>query len=178
MSQSVVWRSSVLNFLEDPAKQQGSEDAWEFFEDGALLVEDGLITRCGPSDQVFKNLPAGTEIKDLTGRLLVPGFIDTHVHYPQRSTGSAVSSYWTGSTSSLSGRAGFADEQYAVKLHGSFWSVPQPWSKIWFGTVAPQSVDAFFQQAHQRNLRDRRQSDGVTLTICDTPPAATKTVKH
>ncbi|MBO9494064.1 guanine deaminase [Salinisphaera sp. G21_0] len=158
MSQSVVWRASVLHFLEDPAKQQGSEDSWEFFEDGALLVEDGLITRCGPSDQVFKNLPAGTEIKDLTGRLLVPGFIDTHVHYPQLEVlaGCGVQLLDWLNQYTFPAEQKFADEQYASEIarffldqclsHGTT-------TALVFGTVAPQSVDAFFQQAHQRNLR-------------------------
>lgn len=158
MSQSVVWRASVLHFLEDPVKQQGSEDAWEFFEDGALLVEDGLITRCGPSDQVFKNLPAGTEIKDLIGRLLVPGFIDTHVHYPQLEVlaGCGVQLLDWLNQYTFPAEQKFADEQYASEIaqffldqclsHGTT-------TALVFGTVAPQSVDAFFQQAHQRNLR-------------------------
>ena len=82
MKETVLWRASVLHFLDDPARMT-REQAVEYFEDGALLVEDGYIKACGPAASVMASLPDNCTVHELPGRLLVPGFIDTHVHYPQ-----------------------------------------------------------------------------------------------
>ncbi len=34
-------------------------------------------------EDLARDIPAGAEVVDHRGKLLVPGFIDTHVHYPQ-----------------------------------------------------------------------------------------------
>ena len=49
--------------------------------DGGLLVRDGAIVARGP----FAELRAtcDDDVVDLTGGLVLPGFVDTHVHYPQ-----------------------------------------------------------------------------------------------
>jgi len=49
--------------------------------DAALLVRDGRIEALGPRDAV--TLPDGVDVIDLTGRWIVPGLVDTHVHYSQ-----------------------------------------------------------------------------------------------
>jgi imidazolonepropionase-like amidohydrolase len=46
------------------------------FEGGAILVEDGRITALGPDIQV----PDGVERVDATGKVILPGLIDAHVH--------------------------------------------------------------------------------------------------
>jgi imidazolonepropionase-like amidohydrolase len=46
------------------------------FEGGAILVEDGTITALGPDIQV----PDGVERVDATGKVVLPGLIDAHVH--------------------------------------------------------------------------------------------------
>jgi len=50
--------------------------------DAAVLVEDGLIAYAGPSANAPEPRPEDT-VESLGGRTLLPGFIDTHVHYPQ-----------------------------------------------------------------------------------------------
>ncbi len=50
--------------------------------DGALLVRDGVIVERGPwADLAARH--AGEEVVDLRGGLVLPGLVDTHVHYPQ-----------------------------------------------------------------------------------------------
>lgn len=46
--------------------------------DAVLLVSDGRIEAVGPRADV--RIPRGTETVDLTGRWIVPGLIDAHVH--------------------------------------------------------------------------------------------------
>ena len=50
--------------------------------DAALLVEDGVITARGAYAELRRAHPA-EQIVDLTGGLVLPGFVDTHVHFPQ-----------------------------------------------------------------------------------------------
>jgi guanine deaminase len=51
-------------------------------QDAALLVRDGVIAARGPADDLLRDHPAD-EVVDLTGGLVLPGFVDTHVHFPQ-----------------------------------------------------------------------------------------------
>jgi predicted amidohydrolase YtcJ len=46
----------------------------------AVAVRDGAIAAVGTDDEVRDLIDAGTEVVDLTGRLLLPGFQDSHVH--------------------------------------------------------------------------------------------------
>lgn len=50
-------------------------------EDGAFLVEDGVITHIGPARRI-ENLSAArcAEPVDVQGRVVMPGFIDCHTH--------------------------------------------------------------------------------------------------
>ncbi|WP_417624378.1 guanine deaminase [Paremcibacter congregatus] len=52
-------------------------------EDGVLLMEDRKITACGPAKDILPRLPKGTAVAHYPGHLILPGFIDAHVHYPQ-----------------------------------------------------------------------------------------------
>jgi imidazolonepropionase len=45
-----------------------------------MLVEDGRIAKIGPSDEIEKALPAGTEIVEAEGKVVLPGFVDAHTH--------------------------------------------------------------------------------------------------
>jgi guanine deaminase len=77
-----VFRAALLDFGDDPALAGSA--AVRYVEDGALLVENGWIARSGAADEVLRSLPAGLPVRDLRGRLITPGFVDAHVHYPYR----------------------------------------------------------------------------------------------
>jgi cytosine/adenosine deaminase-related metal-dependent hydrolase len=51
-------------------------------EDGAVLLEDGLITQVGRSSDIKRQKRAEFEI-DAKGRAVLPGFVDAHVHLAQ-----------------------------------------------------------------------------------------------
>lgn len=81
MPKTMAIRASLLHFLEDPAKVTNPKHAFQYFEDGLLVVEDGLIKDV----KAFSNSDTTqyADIVDYRGKLIVPGFIDTHIHYPQ-----------------------------------------------------------------------------------------------
>ncbi len=54
------------------------------FTDGAMLIENDRITRVGRTADLLPTIPPGTEIIDLTGKWVLPGFVNTHVHTSQQ----------------------------------------------------------------------------------------------
>ncbi|HEY6878798.1 MAG TPA: amidohydrolase family protein, partial [Polyangiales bacterium] len=79
-----AFRASILHFLRDPAElpHGRAHESYAYFEDGLLVVENGLVVDLG--DYAVHAPQLGeTKVIDYRGRLIVPGFIDTHVHYPQ-----------------------------------------------------------------------------------------------
>ena len=56
--------------------------ALETYGDGALLVSDGKIAACGDYSAVRFDHPEAS-VTDLRGGFLLPGLIDTHIHFPQ-----------------------------------------------------------------------------------------------
>lgn len=50
----------------------------ETYEAGTLIVSDGRIAELGPAAEV--SIPAGAEVVDLRGRVVIPGLVDTHSH--------------------------------------------------------------------------------------------------
>lgn len=76
-------RGAFFDFLDDPWKHVGREsDAARFLADGLLVIEDGIISDFGPYS-ALAGRHAGLEITHIKNRILVPGFIDGHIHLPQ-----------------------------------------------------------------------------------------------
>ena len=48
------------------------------FDPGVLIVEDGKIARIGTADEV--SIPDGAEVHDVSGRVIIPGLVDSHSH--------------------------------------------------------------------------------------------------
>jgi imidazolonepropionase len=48
--------------------------------DGGMLIEDGRVIATGSSKDIGKKLPAGAEVVDATGKVVLPGFVDAHTH--------------------------------------------------------------------------------------------------
>jgi len=104
-------RATVFHTPRSPFR---TERALEGHADGALLVVDGRIVESGDYRRVRANHPDVVET-DLRGGFLLPGFIDTHVHFPQlRVIGSLGRSLldWL-EHSALPEEARMADESYA-----------------------------------------------------------------
>lgn len=144
----------LLHCLDNPDRY-GAEKV-EYIPDGRLIVADGRIAACGPRTSV--DAPENAEHIDLSDKLLVPGFVDTHIHYPQVDV---IASYGTQLLDWLERYTFPAEQQFVNAEHAldtaSFFLDELlkngTTTALVFGTVHPQSVDAFFQVAKARNLR-------------------------
>jgi guanine deaminase len=75
-------RGRLLTFLRAP-RGAGDTQSYRYIEDGMVLVKDGRIEAVGPTAEMTARAPAGTPLEHHAGALIVPGFIDPHIHYPQ-----------------------------------------------------------------------------------------------
>src|ERR1700741_755473 len=80
MSTLKAFRASILHFTADPAF---SADAHAWHEDGLLVIHEGRVQAAGEYALLKDTLPPGTQVRDYRGKIIMPGFIDTHIHYPQ-----------------------------------------------------------------------------------------------
>ncbi len=154
-------RGEVLHFLSDPgnaASLQQAASGCQHVDDGALLIDDGRIVFCGAWQDAVAMAPAGTPVDDHAGKLLLPGFIDTHLHYPQTDIIAAPASGlldWLERYTYPAERQ-FAEAAVATEAAGFFCDEllrNGTTTALVFATVHPSSVDAFFEVAQQRGLR-------------------------
>lgn len=69
-------RGRLLDFIADPA-EAGEEACYRYIADGAVVMEDGRIISIGPA----ADLPADMPVENYGQALILPGLIDTHIHY-------------------------------------------------------------------------------------------------
>ena len=72
-------RATIFHTPRNPFK---TNQALESFTDGALFIRSGRIAACGDYAELRSAYPAAP-VRDLRGGYLIPGLIDTHVHFPQ-----------------------------------------------------------------------------------------------
>ncbi|UIF87049.1 guanine deaminase [Cupriavidus sp. UYPR2.512] len=148
-------RGRVLHFLRDP---QFHEDAYQYWDDGVLIVTNGRIAAAGDYTQLAARIPAEAEIVDHRGKLIVPGFIDTHVHYPQTDMIASPSPgllHWL-DTYTFPEERRFADPDYARGVAGFFTEEllrNGTTSAVVWSTVHKASAEALFAESEARNLR-------------------------
>jgi guanine deaminase len=149
-------RGRTLTFRHRP---HGLEDdgSFDYREDGALLVNDGQIVAHDDYPSLRKAHPEAPVI-DHRPHLIVPGFIDPHLHFPQMQVIASFGARlieWL-NTYTFPEEARFADKAHADRIAGRLFD-----TLIAHGTTTaaayctshPQSVDAFFEAATLRNMR-------------------------
>ncbi len=153
---TTAYRASILHCLADPG-EHSTPDAIEYFADGVLVVEDGHVVSAGDAETRLREFD-NAEVVDLRGKLLVPGFIDCHVHFPQLDI---IASYGEQLLDWLSRYAypaemQFADADYAREVAGMFLDellANGTTTALVFGTVHAHSADAVFEAAEARRMR-------------------------
>jgi len=138
-------------FLTDPAT------AFAVETDGVVVCRDGLVEAMGPASALLSSIPAGS-VEDYSGCLIVPGFIDTHVHYVQ--TGMVASCGeqlldWL-DRYAFPAEMEFSDPAHAAAMAKVFCDEllrNGTTTALVFCAVYPQSVDALFAEAERRGMR-------------------------
>lgn len=168
-----LYRGEIFDFIGSPLIQA---DAVRYIADGAIAVEDGQIVDSG-SFKDIKACYADCELTDYSGKLLMPGFIDSHIHYPQVEI---IGMYgkqlldWLDEFTFPAEQA-FVSPEYAEKIARFF--VQELFRNgtttcMAYATVHMASVDALFSVASEYNmcmltgkvLMDRNAPVGLTDT--------------
>ena len=147
-------RASFLHFIDDPDK---TDDAYEYINDGLLILKQGRVQMLVEASGWLDALPDGAALYDYSGRLVMPGFIDTHAHYPQTEI---IASYgmqlldWL-KQYTFPTEMKFADREYARKIAAFYCDQilrNGTTTSAVYATVHPESVDAIFEQAQKLDL--------------------------
>jgi guanine deaminase len=150
-------RGALLNFHADPGNDE-SPDSYDYFEDGMLVVADGRVVEAGPAAQVQSKLGSDIPTVRHERSLILPGFIDTHIHYPQTDvigSGGRQLLDWLNDYT-FPAEARFADAAYAKTVADFFLDellASGTTTAMVYCTVHRESVDAFFDAAAARGAR-------------------------
>jgi guanine deaminase len=152
-----VYRGELLHFLADPAKV-ALEESYQYIEDGLLIIKNGLIEQVGEAEQLLATLDEGIKVTHYESALIIPGFIDTHVHYPQTEMIASYGEHLLGwlENYTFPFERQFSDLEHGKKIAEFFLSQlleTGTTTALVFGTVHKESVEAFFTVAQQKKLR-------------------------
>jgi guanine deaminase len=75
-------RGAALTFVDDPFRVPAGA-ALRHESDALVVVQDGRIAAFGPAARLQPALPPGIPVLHHANALIVPGFVDAHVHYAQ-----------------------------------------------------------------------------------------------
>jgi len=169
-------RASFFDFIAPVEQPEALSDAARYYADAVLTLRAGKVVSLEPWESVADHIDM-TQVKDLRGKLIVPGFVDTHIHYPQTEM---IGAFGEQLLAWLDNYTFPVEQQYHCPTHAAKMSaffLQQLLSNgtttaLVFGTVHPQSVEALFSAAEQLNMRliagkvmmDRNAPDYLTET--------------
>lgn len=152
-----ILRGRILTFLEEP---QGRDDhaSYRYIEDGAVVIgDDGRIVMVGEWNPRAASHHTEAEIVDHRPHLIMAGFIDAHIHFPQMQV---IGAYAGGllewlNTYTFAEEQKFMDKGHANRIAGLFFDTllqHGTTTAAAYCSVHPQSVDAFFSEAEKRDM--------------------------
>ncbi|WP_281301553.1 MULTISPECIES: guanine deaminase [unclassified Iodidimonas] len=181
-------RGEIFTLKDDPAL---GPDAIVHHLDGLLIIEDGRIIDCGDFSALSPQLATDQHVTHHENGLIVPGFVDAHVHFPQMgmiaSPGRQLMEWLRDYT--FPAELDFADPDHcraaaplfldALLAHGTT-------SALVFGTVHSQSVEALFEAALALDMRliagkvlmDRDAPEGLLESAADGYAASKKLIER
>jgi guanine deaminase len=148
-------RGRLLTFLRAP-HGAGDAQSYRYIHDGIVLVNDGRIDALGPADELAARIPTGLPLEHYPGALIMPGFIDPHIHFPQTQV---IASYgaqlleWLEKYTFVEEQK-FADPTHAAKNADFFLDElfrNGTTTACAYCTAHPASAEALFAAAHKRN---------------------------
>jgi guanine deaminase len=172
MSQTIL-RGRVLSFVSEP---QAIDDhaSYRYWEDAGVVIVDGKIAAVEPWDAIA---PLGGDYIDHRPHLILPGFIDMHLHYVQSQM---IASYAASLLEWLNAYTFVEEQKFSQQGHADAVAAAFYDELVRNGTTTavaycsshPRSVDAYFAEAEKRNMlmvggkvmMDRNAPDA----LCDT----------
>ncbi len=173
MAQKTLLKGRVLTFTGSPFEGEPTESA-QINE--AVVIENDHVAAVGSSEALTAAHPDAS-VSDQGQKLIVAGFIDPHVHYPQ----TAMIASWGKrlidwlNTYTFPEEMKFGDADYATEIANKYLDLTTAQGTTTmcsFCTIHPESVDAFFTAAQSRGQRviagktcmDRNAPDGLQDT--------------
>jgi guanine deaminase len=149
-------RGPLLDFVADPFYVDESESV-RYVPDGLIVIEQGKVKACGDYASLRSQYPT-IPITAYPDQLMLPGFIDSHIHYPQTEM---IGAYGTQLMEWLERytfptEAKFKDADYARKIAAFFLDEllrNGTTTALVLTTIFPQSVEVLFEEAQRRNMR-------------------------
>ena len=149
-------RGRTLSFKSRP-QARDDHASYDYEEDGAVLIENGRISAAGTYADVKYKSPIGVEVIDHRPHLLMAGFIDPHIHFPQMQV---TASYAANLLEWLNTYTFVEEQRFADAAHSA------RFAKLFFDELLRQgtttaaaycsvhkgSADAYFAEAARRNL--------------------------
>ena len=153
---SLILRGRLLSFKRAPTARDDAA-SYHYEPDGAVLIVDGEIRTSGSYGEVIEAAEDGVPEIDHRPHLIMPGFIDTHLHFPQMQV---IGSYaanlleWLNTYTFIEEQR-FADSGHAAHIATHFFD-----EMVRHGTttaaaycsVHKASADAYFAEAMKRNM--------------------------
>ncbi|MDE2116182.1 MAG: guanine deaminase, partial [Hyphomicrobiales bacterium] len=171
----IAVRARLFWFVADPV--QASGQAYRYIDDGLLHVEGGLVCAAGEASELLPQLANDVTLIDHRPHLVMPGFIDAHIHFPQTQV---IASYGEQLLDWLQKYTFPAEMRYAdpalAALQARFFVDTLlnhgTTTAVVYGSVHPQSAEAFFVESERANTRmiagkvmmDRNAPDGLLDT--------------
>lgn len=156
------WTSAIRgHFFDITAVAEGAQAIAQHarsLEDGLLFLCEGRIQNLVSWEEGRRLLRHEQDYLDYRGKLIVPGFVDSHIHYPQTEM---IGAYGEQLLSWLENYTFPVESQYHCPDHATRMSTfflnqllaNGTTTALVFGTVHPQSVDALFSAAQQLEMR-------------------------
>ena len=170
-------RGRLFWFDDDP--ETAGDGAAHYVEDGLLTLAAGRVVAAGEASALLPGLPAGTPVADHRGQLIMPGFIDPHLHFPQTQV---IASYgaqlldWLNNYT-FPAEQKFADAAHAAHIAKFFFDAllaNGTTTASAYCSVHPQSAEAFFTESEARNTR---MAGGKVMMDRNAPAALTDTAE-
>jgi len=149
-----IFRSTIFHTPQNPFEKS---DALVVIEDGGLAIGDGRIVACAGYADVNRRFPEAEQI-DWRSGCICPGFIDTHIHFPQTRILGALGHTlldWLNEVA-LPEEARLADDSFAKTIAQDFISALAAHgttTALVFGAHFPNAMGHLFDAATAKKLR-------------------------
>lgn len=151
-------RGQMITFHEDPFLVEDESLCYDYFEDGLVVIQDGIILAAGEYSAIAPLYPDLKDIEIYKDSVIMPGMIDTHVHYVQSpmigSFGDTLLKWLNQYTFPTESK--FRDPEFAKSVAALFMGQilrQGTTTANVFSTTFPCSVDALFEESERYNTR-------------------------